>query len=169
METNGESKRSFRVISQDTLILIGMFRALDTPEKLLTKEDARKAIGRDPTGLVGTALKHVLHEFNILIEWDRVKGGWRRMEGNDNLTRRRKGIISMRHKSHREASKLSVIDFSKLTDPQKVETAAVASIIGAMAHFSTTPSIKRIEGAIEKADIAGLSFSKTLALFHESK
>ena len=160
-------KNQFRPISQDTLVLIGMFRALNNPEKLITKDEARRAIGRDPAGLVGTALKHVLREHGILVEWDRHKQGWRRMEGNDNLLRRRSGITAVRHKTHREAAKLSVIDFGKLSDPQKVETAAVASILGAMAHLSTTPSVKRIEGAIQKADAAGLPIGKTLALFHE--
>ena len=165
---NGKPKRSFRAISQDTLVLIGMFRALDAPDKLLTKPEAHAAIGRDPTGLVGTALKHVLHEHGMLIEWDREKQGWRQMQGADNLVRRRTGLIAVRHKAHREAAKLSVIDFTKLSDLQKVETAAVASIIGAMAHLTSTPSVKRIEGAIQKADAAGLPIGKTLALFHET-
>ena len=153
-------------ISADTLTLIGMFRNMK-PGDLITKKDAQRAIGRDPTGLVGTALKRVLRDDSILIEWDRDQKGWRRMEGSDNLTRRRSGISSLRRRSRREVEKLSVVDFGQLTDPQKVEAAATASIMGAIAHLGTGNSVKRIEQSIVKADVVGLPIGKTLALFHD--
>ncbi len=162
------TQKVIRVISPDTLTIISMFRELDSPEKVVTKDDLRAAIGRDPTGLIPTALRRMLRDHNTVIEWDRSVGGWRNMIGNDNLLGRKSGLSSIRRKARRNSEKLSVIDFAKLTDSQKVETCAVASICGAVAHVSTAHGMKRIESAIQKADAAGLPIGKTLALFHEN-
>ena len=162
------TKDFIKAISPDTLTLIGMLRELDTPEKVMTKEAAKQAIGRDPTGLMGTAIRHMLRDHGVVVKYVREKGGWCRRDGADNLLDRRDGISSMRRKARHESERLSVIDFSKLSDPQKVETCSVASIFGAVAHVATAHGIKRIEGAIQKADAAGLPIGKTLALFHEN-
>lgn len=155
-------------ISAESLAVIDAFHALDTKEKIVTKADLWAIVGRNPMGYVETAKRHLLRDYGMVIEWDRTAGGWRNMMGADNLLRRKDGIGGLRRKARREGEKLSVIDFAKLTDGQKLESCAVASICGAVACLSTTPSIRRIEGAIEKATAAGLPIGKTLALFHEN-
>ena len=167
MDATVTQRKVIPVISPDTLTIIAILRALE-PGKVATKEELRKAIGRDPTGLVYTALRRLLRDHNIVIEYDRDMGGWRKMEGGDNLLGRKKGLASMRRKGKREGEKVSVIDFGVLSDPQKVEACTVASIYGAVAHLSTASGMKRIEGAIQKADAAGLPIGKTLALFHDT-
>jgi len=156
-------------ISPDTLTIIGIFRETkDSPEKIVTKEELWAAIGRDPTSCVQTAKRHCLREYGLVIEWDRVAGGWRNMLGADNLLRRKAGVGSVRRKARQESEKLSAIDFAKLSDPQRLEACAVASVFGVIGQFTTAPSIKRIEGAVEKASAGGLPIGKTLALFHDS-
>ena len=167
--TETTRRKLIPAISPCTLTIIGIFRELiNSPEKLVTKEELRVAIGRDPMGLVQTAIRHMLRDHGIVIEWDRTARGWRNMVGADNLLNRKDGISSLRRKSRRESEKLSVIDFGKLSDPQKLETCAVASVFGTVTHFSTSSTIRRIEGAVEKASVAGLPIGKTLALFHEN-
>lgn len=156
-------------ISADTITIISILRdTLSDPKMLVTKEDLRKAIGRDPTGLMATALRHLLRDHGMTVEYERLKGGWCNMVGGDNLRHRKAGVSCMRRKARREGEKLATIDFGKLTDPEKIETAAVASICGVVAHFAGTSSMKRIGGAIQKADAAGLPLGKTLSLFHDS-
>jgi hypothetical protein len=162
-------RKPIPAISADTLTIIGMFRELDGSEKTVTKEDLRAAIGRDPGSLVYTALRHMLREYGVVIKYVRKRGGWCRREGADNLLDRKDGISSMRRKARREGERLSVVDFAKLTDPQRVEICSVASIFGAVSHMATSHGIKRIEGAIQKADAAGLPIGKTLALFHNGQ
>lgn len=163
-----DQRRHIPAISADTLTIIGMFRTLDSLEKIVTKAELWAAIGRDPTGYVQTAKRHMLRNHGVVIEWDRYAGGWRNAIGAENLLRRKRGMVGLRRKARRESEKLSAIDFDLLNDAQKMESCAVASIYGAVAHLSTTPSIRRIEGAIEKTSIAGLPIGKTLALFHEN-
>jgi hypothetical protein len=162
------TKKLIPAISPDTLTIIGMMRELDTPEKTITKDDMRKAIGRDPSGLIHTALRHMLHDHGIVIKYVRDRGGWCRRDGADNLVDRKDGLTSMRRKARHESERLSVVDFAKLTDPQKVEACCVASLFGAVSHLATSNGIKRIEAAVTKADAAGLPIGKTLALFHDN-
>ena len=162
------TRKPIMAISADTLTIIGMFRALDTPDKILTKTELRATIMRDPMGLVYTAKRHVLKNYGMVIEWDRIAQGWRNMIGADNLSGRKDGYVSLRRKARRESEKLSVVDLTKLTDPQKIEACAVASIFGAVAHIATSSSVRRIENAVEKVNIAGLPLGKTLALFHDN-
>ena len=155
-------------ISPDTLILIGLLKTLDTPDKVLSKEQMREAIGRDPTGLLPTALRHMLRDHNVVVKYVRDRGGYSRRDGADNLHDRRDGLNCLRRKSRHESERLSAVDFGRLTDPQKVEACAVASLLGVVGHMATSPSVKRIESAVQKADAAGLPIGRTLALFHEN-
>ncbi len=165
-------RSTFRLIGSmgpDTLTIIGAFKALDDAEKIVTKEDLRAAIGRDPVGLIHTAIRHMLKDHGTVIEYDRVKGGWRKMTGADNLHGRKAGMAGLRRKARRESEKLCVVDFAALSDPEKIDACAAASIFGAVTHLSTTNGLKRIGGAIQKADSAGLPLGKTLALFHNGE
>jgi hypothetical protein len=155
-------------MSEATRTVIEMFRLLDSPEKVMTKEELSAAIGHEVTnGSITTAKRHLLHENNMNIEWDREKRGFRNMIGVDNIVRRRGDMKSMRRKARRGREKISVVEFNALTDTQKVEACAISSIFGVLAHMSESGSVKKIENAVTQANIGGLSIGSTLSLFSE--
>ena len=168
MEAKATRRKAIPSISPDTLTIVGILRGLDTAAKIVTKEELRAAIGRDPTPFIQTAKRHCLRDYGMVIEWDRPAGGWRNMLGADNLLRRTDGITSLRRKARRESEKLSLVDFAALGDAQRVEACAVASVFGVVAQFATSSGVKRIEGAVQTASAAGLPLGRTLALFHDN-
>jgi len=161
-------RQPIRAMSEATRIVIAMFRQLTTAESSVTKEELSAAIGQPVKyGSITTAKRHLLHDFSMCIEWDRDARCFRNMTGEDNLIKRRGDMKSMRKKARRGREKISVVDFNRLTDEQKIEACAYSSIFGVMAHVTESSSVRKLESAITKASVSGLSIGNTLSLFNE--
>jgi hypothetical protein len=161
-------RQPIKVMSEATRTVIAMFRGLDTPEKSVTKEELSAAIGQPVKyGSITTAKKHLLQDYNVYIDWDRYARCFRNMMGEDNLIKRRGDMKSMRRKARCGREKIAVMHFDKLTDEQKIEACAYASIFGVMSHISESSSIKKIESAVTKANVGGIPIGNTLSLFNE--
>jgi hypothetical protein len=161
-------KKIIPAISQDTLTLIGVLKTLKDPALTISKAELDRAIGRNCSSLMMTATRHLRTEDGLVVEYDRPHGVYRGMHGEKNLNSRRKSLGSIRRRTRREAEKLGCIDFTALGDAQKIEAAAVASTLGALHQFTSPQSQKKIESSIQKAEASGMSFGRTIALFHEN-
>ncbi len=163
------SKQVIPAISNDALILVGMFRAMQVGQ-ILTYEEMTKAIGRDVTtsgrGVMNTAINRVLKDENIVVECVRLVG-FKRLDGKELIDAQRAGVQRIRGEAKRRSEKLSKLDLGKLDQTGLVEAYALQSMYGVMSHVATGRGVKKLESAVQKADSKLLPIGKTLALFHD--
>lgn len=162
------SKKAIPELSADTRVLFERITNLE-PNEVVSYDELSKLIGRDVRGRAVSNLyqarRKALREERIVTE-SVIGLGIKRMTDSQVVVGFESFMSRSRRAARREATKLTSVDYPKLSRTDQTKHNAALATLGVIQHIASTSSMNRLETKVQ--DSSGpLPIGKTLDVFRQ--